>query len=209
MREPQKPAAEWLPTRESLLTRLKDWEDKESWAEFVQTYGNLIYRTAIKSGLTRDEAEDVVQDTLLKVSKSMKDFEYKQEGSFKNWLLQLTRWRIADQFAKRQQDIKPPSDRHDLRTATIDRVPDPNGAAIEKDWQEDWEKNLLELAIRHVKRKIDPVKYQIFDLCVRQNLSPQKVAKLTKTNIGSVYLTKHRIGNLLKKEIQRLQTKLI
>src|SRR6476660_546494 len=133
MAEPQKPAAEWLPTRESLLFRLKDWEDKESWTEFVQTYGNLIFRTAIKSGLGRDEAEDVVQDTLLKVSKSMKEFEYKREGSFKNWLLQLTRWRIADQFAKRQPNIKPPSDRKDPRTATIERIPHPNGASIEKE----------------------------------------------------------------------------
>src|SRR5579862_2503400 len=121
MLESDRQAAEWLPTRESLLTRLKDWEDQEGWREFVETYGNLIYRTAIKSGLNREEAEDVVQDTLLNVSKSIRDFEYRREGSFKYWLLQLIRWRIADQFDRRQANIKPPSDAgNDRRTATIE-----------------------------------------------------------------------------------------
>ena len=74
--------------------------------------------------------------------------------------------------------------------------------------QQDLENNLLEEAIRRVKGQTDPVKYQIFDLCVRQNWPAQKVAKLTRTNIGSVYITKRQISKLLKKEIERLRTKL-
>ena len=49
------------PTRWTLIGRLKNWDDQESWREFFDTYWRLIYATAIRSGLTPVEAEEVVQ----------------------------------------------------------------------------------------------------------------------------------------------------
>src|SRR5437773_1397624 len=92
---PMNDVDELIPTRQSLLSRLKDWNDQESWRDFFETYSWLIYKTAIRAGLTEAEAQDVVQETVLSVSKSMPGFEYDaSKGSFKSWLLQLTRWRI-------------------------------------------------------------------------------------------------------------------
>src|SRR6266568_6792262 len=90
------------PTRHSLLRRMKDWEDQASWQEFFNLYWKLIYGVAIKAGLNDAEAQDVVQETVLAVAKNLKGFEVgRDRGSFKSWLLQTTRWRIADQFRKR------------------------------------------------------------------------------------------------------------
>ena len=55
---------EFIPTRASLLSRLKDWEDQTSWREFFDTYGRLIYGVARKAGLADAEAQDAVQETL-------------------------------------------------------------------------------------------------------------------------------------------------
>src|SRR5215510_5853251 len=91
-------------TRLSLLTRLKNWDDSEGWREFFDTYGKLIYRFAIKAGLSDDESQDVVQDTMLAVAKQMPGFRYDPaKGSFRRWLFNQARWRIADQFRKRQR----------------------------------------------------------------------------------------------------------
>ncbi len=49
-----------IGTRHSLLSRLKDWDDQDSWRDFFNTYWKLIYGVAIKSGLTDAEAQDVV-----------------------------------------------------------------------------------------------------------------------------------------------------
>src|SRR5947207_8795889 len=98
---------ELIPTRSSLLSRLKDWQDETSWKDFFDTYWKLIYHAAIKAGLRDSEAEDVVQETVISVMKSMPEFHYEAEGgSFKSWLLNLTAWRIGDQFRKRQRNIK-------------------------------------------------------------------------------------------------------
>src|SRR5438477_9156148 len=98
---------ELIPTRASLLGRLKDWKDEESWRVFFETYWKLIYNAARKAGLTDAEAQDVVQETVISVSKSIPTFDYDAEGgSFKSWLLLLTRWRITDQFRRRQRGIE-------------------------------------------------------------------------------------------------------
>src|SRR5690348_7554709 len=97
---------ELIPTRQSLLSRLKDWNDQGSWKLFFDTYWRLIYNSAIKAGLSDAEAQDVVQETVVSVMKSMPGFKYHAEnGSFKSWLLRLTSWRIGDQFRKRQKGI--------------------------------------------------------------------------------------------------------
>jgi RNA polymerase sigma factor (sigma-70 family) len=201
---------ELIPTRASLLSRLKDWQDQTSWKVFFDTYWKLIYNAAIKAGLTAAEAQDVVQETVISVFKTIPDFQYKAAGgSFKSWLLQLTAWRIGDQFRNRQRNIQPAKRLADstAQTATVDGVPDPAGSGLEAIWDEEWEQNLMNAAMDRVKRAVDPKQYQIFDLYVFKNWPARKVASTLKVNLGRVYLAKHRIGNMIKKELKYLHTK--
>src|ERR1051325_10782463 len=90
---------ELIPTRQSLLERLRSWDDQQAWQEFFDTYWQLIFRGAISTGLSASEAEEVVQETVMSVAKHMPKFRYVPAvagGSFKTWLLNLTRWRITD-----------------------------------------------------------------------------------------------------------------
>jgi RNA polymerase sigma-70 factor (ECF subfamily) len=201
---------ELIPTRASLLSRLKDWQDDASWKVFFDTYWRLIYQAAIKAGLSDAEAQDVVQETVISVFKSMPDFHYKAaSGSFKSWLLRLTSWRIGDQFRNRQRNIQTVTLRADstAREGTLDRTPDPAGSGLEAIWDQEWEQNLMNAATERVKRAVDPKQYQIFDLYVLKDWSARKVARTLKVNVGRVYLAKHRIGALIKKEIKYLHDK--
>jgi RNA polymerase sigma factor (sigma-70 family) len=202
---------ELLPTRQSLLSRLKDWDDQESWKSFFDAYWRLIYNAAIKAGLTDAEAQDVVQETLIGVMKNLPNFEYDpKKGSFKVWLLNQTKWRIIDQLRRRQRELehrKAPSSATD-ETATVERVADPAGLELDAMWDEEWERNLIGAAIERVKKKVDPRQYQIFDLYVFKGWTVSKVAATLRVNPGRVYLTKHRIGPLIKKELAYLRTKM-
>src|SRR2546430_16504207 len=96
---------ELIPTRESLLSRLKDWEDRESWQDFYDTYWKLIYGMARKAGLSDAEAQEIVQETVISVARKIEGFKYDPTVcSFKTWMLQLTRWRIINQLKKRQRE---------------------------------------------------------------------------------------------------------
>jgi RNA polymerase sigma-70 factor (ECF subfamily) len=171
------PMDELIPTRATLIQRLKNWQDQSSWQFFFDTYWKLIYGVAIKGGLTGTEAQDVVQETMISVAKHMPTFEYDPAiGSFKSWLLNMTRWRITDQLRKRGPFAASHSSSEDTGTGTrtVDKMVDPASPDLDALWNEEWEKNLLDAAMAKVKRRLDPQKYQIFDLYVNKEWAPEK-----------------------------------
>ena len=195
-----------IATRRSLVERLADWGDQLRWQEFFDTYWKLIHSAARKSGLTDAEAQEVVQETVITVAKNIDKLKYDPAiGSFKGWLLQITRWRIADQFRKREPgNAKRPRSTDDRLTATIERVPDSRIVDLDEVWESSWKENLFEAAVARVKKKIEPKQFQIFDCYVRKEWPAQKVAERLGVNVGQVYLARHRAGALLKKEIKAL-----
>jgi RNA polymerase sigma factor (sigma-70 family) len=196
-----------LATRRSLVDRLEDWGDRKHWQEFFDTYWKLIYSAARKSGLTDAEAQEVVQETVITVAKKVGKLRYDPAiGSFKGWLLHITRWRIADQFRKRDPtEARRAHSPDDRATATIERIPDTNAADLDALWEKEWQENLFAAAIARVKRKVDPKQFQIFDCYVRKEWPTQKVAAELRVSVGQVYLARHRISALLKKEIKALE----
>lgn len=194
-------------TRRSLVDRLANWDDQRRWQEFFDTYWKLIYSAARKSGLTDAEAQEVVQETVITVAKKIDKLRYDPAiGSFKGWLLQITRWRIVDQFRKRQPgEAKRARPIDDRLTATIERVPDSNIVDLDALWEKEWQDNLFAAAITRVKKKVDPKQFQIFDCYVRKEWPAQKVADQLRVSVGQVYLVRHRVTALLKKEIRALE----
>jgi RNA polymerase sigma-70 factor (ECF subfamily) len=195
-----------IPTRESLLSRLKDWEDRESWQDFFDTYWKLIYGMARKAGLSDAEAQDIVQETVLSVARKIEGFKYDPAVcSFKSWMLQLTRWRIINQLNRRQREAGQTGLIPGQSDSIAEQIPDPTGFDLESIWDAEWEKNLLAAALERVKHHVDPEQFQIFDLYCLEQWPAQKVASTLGVGVGRVYLAKHRIGRLLKKEIKRLE----
>jgi RNA polymerase sigma factor (sigma-70 family) len=204
--------AELIPTRATLIEKLKNWQSQTSWREFFDTYWQLIYCVARKAGLTNVEAQDVVQETLMSVAKHIPTFKYDPAlGSFKAWLLNMARWRIIDQLRKRG-----PLSRQHLHgadsvgsgTATVDALPDPAGAELDKLWEEEWRNNLLDAAFDKVKQRLDPEKYQLFDCYINKGWTPAKVSAVFGVSIDQVYLAKHRITHMIKEEVARLEHEL-
>lgn len=204
---PRKNDDNLIHTRVTLLNRLKDWRDQSSWQEFFDIYWKLIYGVARKAGLTEVEAQDVVQETLFSVAKHIPAFKYDPAiGSFKGWLLNMTRWRIIDQVRKRGPVVEHRADSGDTaRTATIEKVADPNSPDLDALWEADWEKNLLDSAMTRVKSRLDPQKYQIFDFYVNKEWPPEKVAQTFNVSVNQVYLAKNRVTEMLREEARRLE----
>lgn len=198
---------EFIPTRQSLLSRLRDLDDQESWRVFFETYWKLILRTAMRAGLTEAEAQDVVQETVISVSKNIQKFEYDPvKGSFKQYLLKLTNWRIRGQFRKRLPVVQSnPRPGTDTEVEGIDEMSVPVLPELESLWDEEWEENLVEAALQRVKAKTDPKFYQVYDLYVRQKWPVAKVAKDLRVTKAKVYLAKHLVGKTLKKEMEKLR----
>lgn len=198
----------YAKTRKSLIARLDNWEDQRTWDEFYQTYWRLIYSVAVKAGLRPDEAFDCVQETILSIAKQSKRKLYDPEqGSFKTWLMNMTRWRINDQFRKRKKDTAMAGGEwdNDRKTAVIDRVEDPNGDLLSRLWDVEWKKNVADAALSRVKAQVSPKQYQIFHYYVIKQWDAKKVQDHLNVSMAQVYLAKHRVGSVLKRELAKLE----
>jgi RNA polymerase sigma factor (sigma-70 family) len=194
-----------IPTRQTLLSRLRCWEDQESWRSFFETYWKLIFNAAVRAGLSDAEAHDVVQETVLSVAKKMPGFRYDpSKGSFKGWLRQITRRRIADEIDQRLHRGSLNDGSEQLESP---RPSEEEGVeAFEAVWEDEWKENLIAAAMDRVKKQVKPKHFQIFDLYVVKGWPLAEVTKSLKVSAALVYVTKHRISGLLRKESDRLQT---
>jgi RNA polymerase sigma-70 factor (ECF subfamily) len=202
------PEGELAPTRETLLERLRDLDDHASWQEFFDTYWKLIYCAAIKLGSSDQEAEEVVQETIIGVARKMETFRYDpQTCSFKGWLMHITRRRVIDRLRKRQT--------HPAATAALAGDTTTGGAswqiadtaaeqAFESMWDEEWEKNLMDAALERVKRKVAPEHYQIFYLHGVKNMPARDIAQLLGASTAKVYVVRHRVARMVRREVQTL-----
>jgi RNA polymerase sigma-70 factor (ECF subfamily) len=225
-------ADEWQATRRSLLTRLRDAGDQTGWQEFFETYWKLLYRVARRSGLTDAEAQDAVQETIITVAQQMPKFRYEPARcSFKGWLLLLTRQRIAHQFRKRNKPGGEASRVHagavahalsqagaggtpallsgDVGPATVDQLPEAGSPGFEAIWDEEWQQHLFSAALERVKRQVSDRQFQIFDLHTLQNWSVREVARTLRVSSAQVYLAKHRVSAVLKRELKQAERELI
>lgn len=200
-----------IPTRKSLLGRLKNWEDNESWRDFFDTYWKLIYGFAIQRGLSHEEAQEVVQETVVAVAKNIGRFTYDPKVcAFKTWLLSVTRSKIANHFARRARQPAAPasgSPEDSSGTGPLGRIPDEQAGQWDKAWDEEWQKNLMDAAVQRVKRSVPIEHYQMFDLFVLKSWPAKDVAKTLGVTIAHVYVAKHRISKLIRKEVAALEAK--
>ncbi len=197
-----------LPTRQSLLGRLKDCEDQEGWSEFFETYWRLIYKAARQAGLDEDSAQEVVQSTFIYLSRRMPRFHYDPAlGSFKAWLLRVTRSRISAlrRRAEGQNAVMPDVNFEGREIPLWERIPDPSMDCLDDIWQREWEEHLLQNALRRLRARISAQQLLMFELAVLDEIPPQQVARKLEVSLMQVYLARHRVGKMFKAEVARLR----
>ena len=213
---PNIPAADSPDTRPSLLRRVRDWNDTSSWKEFHAIYRRLIYGLARRSGLAHADAEDVTQDVFKRLAETIHLFEANpQRGSFRAWLMTLTRWRIENHRARRGPAAypsaawtseTPPTSDTGTPLPPVEQVPAPS--EFETGWQEEWETHLLDMACARLARGVKEKHYQVFELYARRGRSVLEVARATGVNPASVYLIGSRLTRRLKAEVGALRVQL-
>jgi RNA polymerase sigma-70 factor (ECF subfamily) len=199
----------FIETRWSLLSRLRNLDDQASWQDFFDTYWRLIYGVARRAGLEDSSAQEVVQETVLTVIRNLAQFKTDPEaGSFKGWLLRIVSWRVADQFrAKQRNEARMVASQKEDSTATgvLERVADPTVPELERIWDEEWEKHLLEATLERVRQCVSPKQFQMFDLYVLKQWPVREVARALHTTVGHVYVAKHRVAGVMKRTLRELE----
>jgi len=201
---PEPETAASLRTRQSLLARLGNWKDARGWQEFFDQYWRLVFGFIRQAGLSGPEAEEVAQEVFISVAGEMPDFRYDPaRGSFKSWLLTIVRRRLVDfwrQTGRRMRGVS-----LEALTESGAGTEPAHEAELEALWQSEWDRHLLEQACLRVRRKVSARQYCLFEMIVRHGTPLVEAARAAGMSLTLAYVTKHRVGRLLKKEVAKLR----
>lgn len=194
------PTTDSLPTRRSLLSRLRKGGDDAGWTTFYDTYWRLIFNVARKRGISESDAQEIVQDVLADLARKMADYDANL-GSFKGWLMLHVRRRIADHWRTGV------AQRRDTLPLTNDEMADAQMAdhGFETAWDEEWRETWLAAALLRVKSQVSTRNYLVFEMSAVQGASIGEIARTLGLNAAQVYIARHRVGRLLKAELKSIE----
>ncbi len=182
-------------TRLSLLVRIRNVNDEEAWAQFVEIYGPVVYRLARKHGLQDADAADVTQDVLRAVLGAAGRFEYNPgRGSFRGWLFTVARNRLRKFAAGRRREV---ADGGSLGTQ-----PAPEEAT---DWDREYELRLFEWAAAKVRDRFREATWQAFWRTAVEGQEPAAVAHALGLSVGAVYIARSRVLARIRQEVLRVE----
>jgi RNA polymerase sigma-70 factor (ECF subfamily) len=202
------PTDDSLQTHASLLKRLRDLDDAESWSQFYRTYERAVRGLARKRGLSDAEAEEVAQEVFKRIAETIHSFEpASRAGSFRRWLYQLARWRADDKIRERGRIVyEPIGDPSTGLHETAQRVISPED--VEEALESDARRELTHAALDRLRKKLNPRDLQIFQLLVVDEWPVSKVARFFRLSQASIYVVRHRVGRQLRAELEAIQKRL-
>lgn len=190
-------ASEFPDTRPSLIATLGGEAGTSlAWREFFDRYAPAIYRVVRMRGLTHDDAEDIVQQTMVAIFAHIGDFRYDRDrGRFRNWVRTITENKIRSVWRKRQGS---PAD-----ASLTEAVPD-GAPAVENMWEDEWRTQDLIWCLDQVEKDIPPRKMEAFRRYVLRGVPAEEVARQMDMSVGNVYLTRHTVLARIRKKAAEL-----
>jgi len=189
---------EFPETRASLLAALGEEQPAQAaWREFYDRYAPAVYRVSRLRGLDANDAEDVVQQVMVTISRHIGTFEYDtSRGQFRHWVRRVTESRISDLCRRRPREV---ADANILDGRADDSPP------IEELWAREWEVQDMLFCLDQVAGDIAPRRLEAFRNYVLDGLSAEDTAKRLGLTTGHVYVIRNVVINLMRKRMEELE----
>jgi len=182
-------------TRASLLTRVRDPSDQAAWREFEARYGDLILGYARARGLQHADAEDVRQGVLVKLSRTLRGFEYQPaRGRFRDYLRRVVRTVLIDERSR------PNALRNAVDGSMIEAVSTEDPDVPDVLWEREWTDHHYRRALRTIRETFEPRSVELFErLVAGEDLAA--LAARFGTSEQAVHKVKQRIRERMKELI--------
>jgi RNA polymerase sigma-70 factor, ECF subfamily len=191
---------EFPETQSLLMANIQSLENREAWQEFVQIYRPVIYRMARRRGMQDADAQDLSQDVLVRISKSIDRWEPQAGVRFRHWLRKVASNAIVTAVTKSK-----PVGIMDGSAADQILAETPEVSAIKSELHDESYRERYLRAAAIVKVDVSPVTWAAFEKTVVQGHSCEEAAESLGKSIGTIYAARSRILKRLQFEVQRLE----
>ncbi len=186
-------------TRPSLILRLRNPDDLRAWQDFVEIYQPAIFSLVRKRGLQAADADDLTQEVLTRVARSIDKWDPKPEkGSFRGWLATIARNQVVQFF--RESNRRPVTGVDSQISQLLDNASSNPMDAHEFELER--ERQLFLWAARKVQLRFQPKTWQAFWMTAVECKDVASVAEQLNTTKAQVYVARSRVMSLLKTTIE-------
>jgi RNA polymerase sigma factor (sigma-70 family) len=191
-------------TRHTLLQKLQSSAgDENNWDEFVSYYEGYIYVIIRNFKIDIEDSEDLLQEVLIKVWKSLPSYNYdKDKCRFRTWLCVVIRNTVYNFLGRKnsRQNISCNNMRENLNLISE--------AEIDAISEREWKNYIANMAWENLKGEFNELSRQIFEASLDETLSNAELAERFDVAESSVRVYKMRVRNTIYKEIVRLNDEL-
>ena len=160
-----------------------------TWAELVNEHADSVYRLAYRLSGNQQDAEDLTQDTFMRVFRSLKTY---QPGTFEGWLHRITTNLFLD-LVRRRSTI-----RMEELPEDYDRVEGTIAAP-----EVAYEMNNIDPALEQALDQLSPEFRVAVVLCDGMGMSYDEISRTLGLKLGTVRSRIHRARAQLRNHLQR------
>lgn len=181
---------------ENRLARLALKGDQQAFAELVDLYHDKLYHMAYRMLSNRQEAEDVVQDTFLRVYKNLDRFD--ESLKFSTWIYRIATNLCIDRLRKRKPTYSLDAESQDYEGLDgYSMIPSDNKTPESELILSDTQR------IIHQAMESLPPKYKsVMMLRYIQDLSLQEVGDILGMPVTTIKTRVHRGREFLRKKLE-------
>lgn len=189
-------------TRASLILRLQNAADVAAWDEFVRIYSPVVYRVAIGRGVQAADAQDIVQEVMLSVARSVSQWlERTDRGSFRAWLLRIARNQSFDLInARATRSLGIDGSEAEKLLADLAAREE---LSTELDLQ--YERGLFRWAAEQVRDSVAEHTWQAFWLTRVEGLSVEEAAIRLDVRPGNIYFARSRVMARIRERVNQYE----
>lgn len=185
-------------TSVSLLERARDHSESEPWERLASIYTPLLRVWMKKYELQDSDAEDLVQEVLMTVSRELPSFEHSgRTGAFRSWLRTVLVHRVKNFWKSRLRapDAKGGSSLleqlQDLEDAT---------SSVSRMWDIQHDEHVLARLLEQIRPRFQANTWEAFRRQMYRNEKGRDIAQELGISLKAVQLAKSRVLNALRVE---------
>ena len=170
--------------------------DEAALTELINRYSPNVYRFGMKMCRHEQDAEEVLQDTLLAAAKNLGDF--RGQSSLSTWLYTIARSYCIKRRRKRVDEPSSLEPLHQLRAEGVPQLIDlrgPEEAAASRE---------IEAALEHAIDELDPIYREVLILRDLEGLTAPEVGKILELSVEAVKSRLHRARAQVRERIAPL-----
>jgi RNA polymerase sigma-70 factor (ECF subfamily) len=186
----------------SLLDRVRQSADSESWRRLVGLYAPLLKRWLGQYEIQHSDAEDIVQDVLAAVVSDLPEFEHnRRTGAFRSWLRTILVHRVRNFWRSRK--YRPAATGTSSLDERLDQLED-DASQMSRIWNREHDEYVIRRLTEAVRPQFEPRTWQAFHRQVIDGERADAVARGLGMSLSSVYMAKSRVLSALRRESEGL-----